>query len=100
MLLIACPWCGPRAESEFRCGGQSHIARPGPPEAVDDETWGRYLSERINPKGPHLERWLHAAGCRRWFNVARDTSTHEIIAIYRMDEAAPSLANQPAGMVL
>ena len=28
MLLIACPWCGPRAESEFTCGGEADIARP------------------------------------------------------------------------
>jgi len=24
------------------------------------------------------ERWVHTAGCRRWFNVVRDTVTHEI----------------------
>ena len=41
MLLIDCPWCGPRAEHEFRCGGESHIARPGPPETVaDGEDYG------------------------------------------------------------
>ncbi len=90
MLQISCPWCGPRDEIEFRCGGQSHIIRPGPPESVDDVTWGRYLSEKINPRGDHLERWLHSAGCRRWFNLARDTATHEIMAVYRMDEAAPA----------
>ncbi|MEB0164296.1 sarcosine oxidase subunit delta, partial [Glaciimonas sp. CA11.2] len=28
MLLITCPWCGPRAESEFHCGGEADIARP------------------------------------------------------------------------
>ncbi len=89
MLRISCPWCGPRAEIEFRCGGQSHIARPGPPEAVDDITWGRYLAERDNPCGLHYERWLHVAGCRRWFNVARDTTTHQILAVYRMEEPVP-----------
>jgi heterotetrameric sarcosine oxidase delta subunit len=97
MLNIDCPWCGPRAEIEFRCGGQSHVIRPAAPESVDDETWGRYLSERINPKGVHLERWLHRAGCRRWFNIARDTATHEIKAVYRMDEAAPVLPRATAG---
>ncbi len=25
MLLIACPWCGPRDETEFNCGGEGHI---------------------------------------------------------------------------
>ena len=28
MLLIPCPWCGERDETEFRCGGEAHIARP------------------------------------------------------------------------
>jgi len=94
MLRISCPWCGPRDEIEFRCGGQSHIVRPGPPEQVDDENWGRYLSERSNPRGDHLERWLHVAGCRRWFNVARDTATHRIRAVYSMVEAAPAIGNE------
>lgn len=95
MLRIDCPWCGPRAEIEFRCGGQSHIARPGPPEAIDDETWGRYLAERTNPRGVHLERWLHVAGCRRWFNLARDTGTHAVLQVYRMDQPAPVHLTQP-----
>jgi heterotetrameric sarcosine oxidase delta subunit len=24
------------------------------------------------------ERWVHTAGCRRWFTLVRDTVTHEI----------------------
>lgn len=92
MLLIACPWCGPRDEVEFRCGGQGHIARPGPYDEVTDEAWARYLFTRQNPKGLHYERWVHAAGCRQWFNLARDTVTHEIKAVYGMDEARPTLA--------
>lgn len=91
MLLIDCPWCGARDEQEFRCGGQSHIVRPEPPETVSDAEWARYLFERINPRGVHYERWLHAYGCRRWFNVARDTVTHDIHATYRMTDPAPSI---------
>ena len=30
--------------------------------------------------GPHDELWLHSAGCRQWFEVRRDTRTHEILA--------------------
>ncbi|MDX8356509.1 sarcosine oxidase subunit delta [Sphingopyxis terrae] len=89
MLLISCPWCGPRAEVEFRCGGQSHIARPEPSETVSDEDWNSYLFSRLNPKGIHLERWAHIHGCRQWFNVARDTVDHSILAVYRMGESAP-----------
>lgn len=43
MLLIDCPFCGPRAEIEFRCGGESHIQRPGPHTQVSDAEWADYL---------------------------------------------------------
>lgn len=93
MLRLTCPHCCPRDEIEFRCGGESRIARPGPPEAVSDETWADYLFNRINPKGVHYEQWLHRAGCRQWFNVARDTQNHAILAVYPIDEAAPGLTS-------
>jgi sarcosine oxidase delta subunit len=32
-----------------------------------------------------LERWLHSRGCRRWFNVLRNTITNEITEIYPID---------------
>ena len=78
MMLIRCPWCGPRDEVEFRCGGQDGIAYPADPDAVSDEDWAEFLFMRDNPKGPHEERWVHSAGCRRWFGMVRDTVTHEI----------------------
>jgi sarcosine oxidase subunit delta len=86
MLLIECPYCGPRPEIEFRCGGESHIERPGPQGEVTDEAWSDYLFYRGNPKGEHRERWFHAAGCRQWFNLKRDTVTHRIVEIYPMGE--------------
>ena len=79
MLLIRCPWCGQRDEIEFRYGGQAGIASPADPEALDDPTWARYVFFRDNPKGPFPERWVHAAGCRRWFDAVRDTVTHEFL---------------------
>jgi sarcosine oxidase subunit delta len=93
VLLIPCPWCGPRDEIEFHCGGTTHIQRPIPHDQVSDETWGEYLFFRENPKGAHAERWVHAAGCRQWFNVVRDTTTHEITAVYRA--AGGSIATGP-----
>jgi sarcosine oxidase, subunit delta len=90
MLRIPCPWCGVRDEPEFSYGGESHIVRPDP--AVDDDTWARYLFQRTNPKGIHYERWCHSFGCAQWFNVARNTVTHEIVAAYRMGDAQPSVA--------
>ncbi|MGW1321138.1 sarcosine oxidase subunit delta family protein [Streptomyces antibioticus] len=89
MLLIPCPWCGPRDETEFHHGGQAHVPYPQDPFALSDEEWARYLFFRANPKGPFAERWSHTAGCRRWFNAVRDTSTNEILAVYRVGEARP-----------
>lgn len=90
MLLIGCPHCGPRAEVEFRCGGQAHVQRPGADGTdVSDEVWAEYLFYRQNSKGEHRERWVHWAGCRLWFNLVRDTRTHRIVAIYPMGSACP-----------
>ena len=89
MLLIPCPWCGPRDEIEFRYGGEAHIARPADPDALSDAQWADYLFMRGNPKGRFRERWMHAHGCRRWFNVERDTVTHAVRAVYRMGEPPP-----------
>lgn len=91
MLLINCPWCGPRDEHEFRCGGQSHIQRPEPAEQISDETWGDYLYGRENPRGAHAERWVHQFGCGRWFNMLRSTVTHEILAVYEMGQPKPGV---------
>ncbi len=91
MLLIDCPWCGPRAESEFSYGGEAHIARPKNPEKLSDEDWGDYVFMRANVKGVLLERWCHSHGCRRWFNLARDTVSYRILAVYRMGEKPPKL---------
>jgi sarcosine oxidase, subunit delta len=87
MLRIPCPWCGLRDQNEFRFGGESQIARPAEPSKVSDQQWVEYLYYRENPKGLHKERWLHSFGCRRWFNVERNTVTHEITASYAMGQA-------------
>lgn len=91
MLLIDCPWCGPRSEREFRCGGEGHILRPETPEAIDDAAWADYLFYRHNPKGVGSERWVHRFGCGRWFNVARSTTDHRLAAVYGMSDPRPEL---------
>jgi sarcosine oxidase subunit delta len=88
MLLIPCPWCGPREESEFSCGGEAGIARPIDCDALDDAQWADYLFNRSNPKGEHHEQWMHGYGCRRWFSVVRDTVTYRITAVYKPGERA------------
>ncbi len=90
MLRIPCPYCGVRDEPEFSFGGPSHVSRP--PPSASDLVWSAYLYQRENPKGVHYERWCHSYGCGRWFNVARDTLSHEIRAVYLMGEPRPPTA--------
>jgi heterotetrameric sarcosine oxidase delta subunit len=78
MLLIPCPWCGPRDETEFHSGGEAHRIRPIDPSAIDNKAWGDFLFMRENIKGWQGERWYHQSGCRRWFVLERDTVTHAI----------------------
>lgn len=88
MMRIDCPHCGCRDEREFCFGGESHVSRPA--LEASDHDWVEYLFFRKNPHGIHFERWVHAHGCRRWFNVARDTVTHRIVTTYAMGAAPPS----------
>ena len=98
MLSIPCPWCGARDETEFSYGGEAHIVRPVKPAAMSDDQWADHLFMRTNPKGKHLERWVHSQGCRRWFNVERHTVSHEITAVYYMGKPPPKApkASKPA----
>ena len=90
MLLLTCPWCGARDETEFAYGGQAHVAHPAVPADLTDQEWAEYLFFRDNPKGPFAERWVHSTGCRRWFNAVRDTATHRFLATYRIGEEPPA----------
>lgn len=89
MLILNCPHCGPREEHEFHYGGQAHIPYPEDPAALDDAQWARYLFYRDNPRGPRAERWVHSLGCRKWFNVVRDTLTYEVLAVYPQGQLPP-----------
>jgi heterotetrameric sarcosine oxidase delta subunit len=89
MQQLPCPWCGARDEVEFHYGGQAHVAYPTQPSLLTDEEWASYVFFRANTNGPLAERWVHSAGCRRWFNAVRDTATHEVLHIYRIGEPAP-----------
>ena len=92
MLLIDCPFCGPRAEIEFRNGGEAHLARPEDPAALGDQAWAEHLFYRGNARGLHAERWLHANGCQRWFNALRNTYTDAIVATYPIGAPRPDAA--------
>ena len=78
MLLIPCPWCGPRDQIEFTYGGDAAVEWPRDLAGGSDKGWLDTVFLRDNPRGPHVEWWLHHAGCRAWIKVRRDTATHEI----------------------
>ena len=80
LLLIPARGAGRATRSSSATAGRPGVAYPADPDAADDATWAEYLFMRDNPKGPFDERWYHAAGCRRWFNVVRDTVTNEFRA--------------------
>ena len=90
MLHIECPWCGFRDDAEFHYGGEAHITRPNPSETLTDEKFSEYLFLKTNTKGLLLERWCHRSGCRRWFNVLRNTITNEILEVYPVTETPSS----------
>jgi len=75
-----------RDESEFACAGQRTSCgrrwskRP---------SMGEYLSSATT-QGLHFERWRHAQGCGQWFNVVRNTVTHEILSVYAITDPPPA----------
>ncbi|HVL53686.1 MAG TPA: sarcosine oxidase subunit delta [Vitreimonas sp.] len=77
-FLIACPLCGPREVGEFRYGGEVST-RPAP--SSNAVAWSDYLYARTNAAGPERAWWLHRAGCRRWFQVERDTRTNVVTGV-------------------
>ena len=93
MLLICCPYCGPRSEIEFTYGGEAHIARPQNPAQLDDGEWAEFLFFRSNPKGVHCERWQHIHGCARFFNAMRDTLSDRFLATYEIGQPKPDLTS-------
>lgn len=86
MMLIPCPHCGDRAQTEFSYGGDATIKRPDDANSMPIEDWLDYVYLRDNPRGPHSEWWHHTGGCRRWIQVRRNTQTHEILGSATADE--------------
>jgi heterotetrameric sarcosine oxidase delta subunit len=75
VILLPCPWCGPRDASEFSHVGES-VTRPDPDVATPAQ-WREYLYLRTNARGWVNETWYHRMGCRRFIKVERHTDTNE-----------------------
>lgn len=91
MLTINCPYCGPREQHEFSYGGEAHVSRPTNAQDMTDAEWAEYVFFRTNTKGVFAERWVHTAGCRKWFNALRNTATDTILTTYRVGEQPPAV---------
>jgi sarcosine oxidase, subunit delta len=76
LILVPCPYCGPRNSTEFAHWGENHAKRPG--EGVSEAEWGAYLYLRQNPAGWTTETWFHRFGCARFFVAERNTLTNEV----------------------
>jgi len=90
-MLVPCPWCGERDESEFSFGGEAHLERPN--ESCSDKNWTEYIFMRKNIKGEAKERWNHSSGCRQWFNAIRDTTTNTFLQISKPGEDYTNIKN-------
>jgi heterotetrameric sarcosine oxidase delta subunit len=80
MMMVPCPWCGPRDAGEFRQAGEV-IPRPDPASATPAQ-WRAYLYLRANSRGWATETWYHRMGCRGFITMQRHTETHEIRAAW------------------
>ena len=76
MILVECPHCGQRNQSEFRYGGE-YNPRPKNPMDQADAEWADYVYFKANKLGVQREWWYHRAGCGTWFLAERHTKTNK-----------------------
>lgn len=87
MLLIPCPHCGARDESEFAYGGRA-LALP-PLHAAASE-WHRALHLGNDSGDCADEYWYHFAGCERWIRLRRNLRNHDFVG---SDASVPGVAD-------
>ncbi len=96
-MRIPCPFCGSRDAHEFSYLGDAAPRRPDPAAPGAAEAFFDYVYLRDNPAGAIEEWWYHAAGCRQWLKVARDTRTHAITGAVLARDVAGSAAAATEG---
>jgi heterotetrameric sarcosine oxidase delta subunit len=95
MILVPCPYCGPRNSDEFAHWGEEST-RPAV-EGVGPAEWRAYLYLRRNPAGWTTETWFHRFGCARYFVAERNTVTNEVRAARSIGSEVPPSASPPEG---
>jgi sarcosine oxidase subunit delta len=86
-MRLTCPLCGERDLREFTYRGAAKLlARPAADAGL--AAFHDYVHIRDNPAGPNPELWQHAAGCRAWLRVTRDTRTHALLDVALAREVA------------
>jgi methylglutamate dehydrogenase subunit B len=86
-MRITCPYCGPRGYDEFAYHGDATLTRPDPTGPEAEQAFCDYVYFRDNPSGRHREWWYHAAGCRMWLCVERDTRSHAVLSAVAASQA-------------
>ena len=95
MILLPCPYCGPRNSNEFSYYGEKRT-RPSV-TGVEEEPWRRYLYEKRNPAGWTTETWYHATGCGKFFQAERHTVTNEVRATHSFGTHPLGTGAEPGG---
>jgi len=77
MQKLTCPWCGPRAQTEFEYYCDASV--------VDRNFTGETAGEAIDRVflrddhiGFHQEVWQHVHGCRGWLRLERHNRSHDV----------------------
>jgi len=84
MLLINCPYCGERDQSEFSYGGRIRNY-PALDSSASIETWHRAIHLHDSSQTPIGEYWHHECGCEQWIEINRDVDSHEMTPVSGSD---------------
>lgn len=79
MLWITCPNCGSRPVDEYRFGGELRHVPDSIADPVERDLDNAWMYDNV--AGVSTERWFHAAGCRRWATVRRDTGSDTVVEV-------------------
>ncbi len=85
MLLINCPHCGERDQSEFSYGGR-YAKYPALDSTASIEKWHRAIHLHHSSQNLIREYWYHECGCEQWIEIDRDVDSHEMTPVSGADE--------------